>query len=203
MDYLKQAIFIFLVVAGLATAAETFTDKRDFGSDGLLWQYESQAWTQNKSVNWIHSLAGFENSASVTKATLPIDAAGVDDPWWSKKSGSHPNPFAMSNGQKFGLLNKSAKGYEVCNSEDILDSAANYSDFKNRSRWNSHSAGYYSRRNGPKYGGGVRVDDAKYPDFCDPSPVPPAAVPSPSAILLAGLGTAFVGVLRNRKIKLA
>lgn len=200
MDYLRQAMLIFLVGAGLATAAETFTDKRDFGSDGLLWNYESQAWTQNKSVNWIHSLAGFENSASVTKATLPIDTSRLEDPWWGKKSG--PNPFAMSNGQKFGLLNKGSNGYEVSDSGNILDSAV-YSDFKNRSRWNSHSAGYYSRRNGPKYGDGIPVDDSKYPDFCDPSPVPPATVPTPSAILLAGLGTAFVGVLRNRKLRLA
>lgn len=195
MKHVRRVIVIFLVVAGLAGAAETFTEKHDFGNDGLLWDYGSQAWTDNQSVTWIHTLSGFNSSTSVTKATLPINSSGVEDDW------SNSNAIQAFSGQKLAFLKGASTGFEVLPPQDIINAYTNDSgDFQSgRYRGNSHNRSYSTRRDYTKYGDGIPVDHPKYPEFCDPKPIPPAAVPAPSAILLAGLGTTVVGLLRSRK----
>ena len=199
MDYLKQIVLIVLTVAGSAGAAETFTDNFDFGSDGLLWKYESQAWTDNQSVTWIHTLAGFDSSATITRATLPITASGTDNVWQAKNGQVKGNVFALSNGQKLGLLKGSSNGFDVQGSQEIADSVANAAGFTKSRSWGNAYGRYNGTRQGPKYGDTIPGDGTQFPDLTDSKLIPPATVPAPSAVLLAGLGTAVVGLLRNRK----
>lgn len=204
MNYLKQVFVIFLIGAGVAGAAETFTDKHDFGNDGLLWDYGSQTWTENKSVTWIHTLSGFSSSNAVTKATLPGNASGADEWWANQTKNTFKGEQQTFKGQGLSFVKGTSNGFNTLPPKDMINSfTSDSAGFQSGQYYwkNSHNKHYLTNgTKGTKLGGGTSpIDDSKFPEFCDPKPIPPATVPAPSAVLLAGLGTAFVGLLRSRK----
>lgn len=190
MKYLTAITLIFLIAIGLAGAGETFRDSYDFGSDGLLWDYHSQAWTDNTSVSWIHALAGFDSSASVTKGSLPIQNPGMHGAWKT-----NDGDYSL-NGVRLGLSNGTYGGLVLLPLKDMVDSTASISDgFPNhRFRWNSHHHGHALR-----YVNRIPVvtPDGLYPD---PKPVLPSPVPGPSAIIIGSIGICLVGWLRKRSV---
>lgn len=196
MKYLKGIALTFFIAVGLANAGETFRGNHDFGNDGLLWDYQSQTWTDNKSVSWIHTLAGFNNSASVTKACLPIDSFGMNDGWHANQE---PSGFkGIFNGQTFGLLKGQPGGFDVLPLQDMIDFGSNDSaGFRNGHYRGNSYPNNYPRRNDVAGEDGFPGDDPGCPIF-DPTPIPPAAVPTPSAIILGSIGIFFVGWLRKR-----
>jgi hypothetical protein len=193
MKYLTGTTLIFFIAVGLAGAGETFRETRDFGSDGLLWDYHSQAWTDNQSVNWIHTLAGFDSGTSVTKGALPIHSAGMNGAW---SSNGKAVPFK---GNKLGLSKATFKGFDVLSLKDMVDSENSVPSSLPRGRfwWNSND-----HSNGPKYGHPIRVGNYPIPGICDPNPISPSPspVPAPSAIVIGSIGICLVGWLRKRSV---
>lgn len=183
MKYLTGTALIFFIAVGLAGAGETFRETRDFGSDGLLWDYRSQAWTDNQSVSWIHTLAGFDSGASVTQGELPIHSAGMNGAW---SSNGKPN---LMNGNKLGLSKGTFKGFDVLSLKDMIDSETSVSGNVPRGRFWGNPP---DTNNNPR--------NPRIPGTCDPNPVSPSPVPAPSAIVIGSIGICLVGWLRKRAI---
>ncbi len=199
--YLKITLLLsFSLLIVFAEAGETFTETRDFGSDGLLWNYKPQKWTDNASVSWIHTLSGFQSSNSVTTASLPITS--VDNNFYSRVF-----PRASKEFQPAVVTSRRASVLAYSQTEQFSSAPGNNDYFgSRRSSW--YRAGLRGRRGGGGYGYGKDPDDPLILlsdttggfDDCDkPSSVPPATVPAPGAIVLAGIGTVLVGFLRHRK----
>jgi hypothetical protein len=166
MKYLTAITLIFFIAVGLAGAGETFRESHDFGSDGLLWDYHSQAWTDNTSVSWIHTLAGFDSSASITKGSLPVP------------------------GNKLGFSDRTSGGFSAVPLKNMVDSTASISgDFPNhRFGWNS-----YHNNHGRRYANRIPMGTPNFLYPCDPKPVLPSPVPAPSAIIIGSIGICLVG----------
>lgn len=195
MKTLTRSIFILIFTIGVAGAGETFSGTHNFGSDGLLWNYKSQQWTDNDSVNWIHTLSEFENSNSVTTASLPIQGKSRNTGWPFSDTRNDPDSFKSFPGRSGSVLPQSR-------SERFEYDSESQSDFN---KWEYPSNGFSgkNKRNSNVY---LNQDGSKdYPsnpgnfDTCYPPSVPPATVPAPGAIILAGIGTVLVGLLRRKE----
>lgn len=190
----RIAVLFFCVTGSLGVAGETFTGLRDFGSDGLLWKYQSQTWTDNQSVSWIHTLAGFNNSSSLTEGTLPIEQRGGKYGWYG--NGRNSRTFSFGRPQT-GFSRGGVESFSPLPQGDMIDSVEDsVTDF---SFQNGNGRYYRGGSDGWRYSGSNDYPGPPYDCTPGPAPVPPANVPAPSAIILAGLGTLFVGFLRGRK----
>lgn len=184
-------------------AAETFTDIYNFGSDGILWDVESNSWKDNSSVSWTHYTQGFDSSTQIAQATLTIKGHGIDNVWWDRDrdGGYEQMDFVTVSfmGQTLGQLqgntttfnlppslitNEMGANAEITFQNDLYDKGDHMIDFD----W--HDA--------------VWLDESFLEVFPNTvstaSPiVPVTAVPAPGALILAGIGTIIVGTLRRRK----
>lgn len=194
MKYLTGTALIFFIAVGLAGAGETFRETRDFGSDGLLWEYRSQAWTDNQSVSWIHTLAGFDSGASVTQGELPIHSAGMNGAW---SSNGKPN---LMNGNKLGLSKGTFKGFDVLSLKDMIDSENSVSGNVPRGRFWGNPHGPNKKR--PIYWPQIPGENPSIPEFFGPNPISssPSPVPAPSAVIIGSIGICLVGWLRKRAV---
>lgn len=190
MKYLKGITLIFFIAVGWVSAGETFRETHDFGNDGLLWDYRSQTWTDNKSVSWMHTLTGFNNSASITKASLPVIGFGADDDWWSNKNPytCKDNAGGFFNGQKYSLLKGKSSGFDVLPPQKMMHFFNGSADISKGHSWGKPHGDHYPGCNPPEC-----PDDP-----FGPTPIPPVTVPAPSAVILGSIGIFLVGWLRKR-----
>jgi hypothetical protein len=182
-------------------AAETFMDIHTFGNEGLLWDYENQQWASHSSVEWTHELAGFDDSAEVTSATLTIDGCGIENVWWNLGDGRYEQMDWVTvslNGVELGQMGGNESTFdllaagvdiesvmlgnaEITFSNDVIKLCDGYAI-----DWDWHDAVYLKTST-------LNVEIGDY--IATGTPV----VPVPGAFLLAGFGTILVGTLRRRK----
>jgi hypothetical protein len=202
-----KALWMCLIfaVAGLpCLAAETISDTHYFGTDGILWDYESKNWTDNPSVSWTHTLNGL-GDFEVTAATLTIDGSGIDNVWWDfdGDGGYEQTDYVMVSfmDQELGRLTGNSTTFsltpgliaavtnanaEITFQNDLLTLQGWCEDYVVDFDWKDSVLLKSSTLS-------VTFDQL----YGNPGPV---AVPVPGALVLAGLGTTLVGVLRRRKI---
>lgn len=199
--YRSSIVTLLFLVVGFAGAAETFTGTQDFGNDGLLWDYKPQNWTDNASVAWVDTLTGFEGSNSVATSPLPLNIALKKRYTGTFLNGSDdPQPAAMASGQAGVLAYSSTEPflYMPENSSNSSKQRSAWGRFRWKSKpgWSFDGSNFASSTSA-QFSLPETTGDT-YGDFYRPN-VPPATVPAPGAIILAGIGTVLVGFLRHRK----
>ncbi|MBC8393744.1 MAG: hypothetical protein H8E17_14400 [Deltaproteobacteria bacterium] len=206
MDRIKIFTLIMLLVCvGLAGAAQTFTDTHYFGSDGLLWDYENQSWTDNTSVSWTHTLNGFDGTCDVTAAALTITGCGIDNVWWDfdGDGGYEKTDYVMVTfmDQELGLLSGNSTTFNLLGYSDLVDTVTSanaeitfQNDLFTFQGWCRDYVVDFD------WSDSVYLSSSTLSVTCDLSSTPNSVVvPAPGAILLAGIGMTFVGFLRKHK----
>lgn len=174
-------------------AVETLTDTCKFGHEGILWDYENDSRTDNTSVFWTHSLDGLSNCTQVTQATLTIEGRGIDNVQKGFRGDRRDEPrdevIVTFMGQTLGPLEGNSTTFDL--SPSLIESAMNVNseiafqnDLKDK---NGVQRGFDRRDSIMLKKATLTVTNA------------PATVPVPGALLLSGVGTLLVGVLRRRR----
>jgi len=182
------------VVALPCMAAETFTDTYNFGTDGILWDSESDCWTDNSSVSWAHYIEGLED-CQITQATLTIEGSGIDNVWWDLDGdgGYEQTDFVTVSfmGQTLGQLQGNSTTFDL--SPSLIASAMN-ADAEITFQNDLIDEGCYILDF--DWEDSVWLKNATLTVVAE---CPSAVVPAPGALILAGIGTILVGTLRRRK----
>jgi len=181
-------VCLILGVAGLPCLAAETISTYSFGSEGVLWDFESGYWTDNTSVSWTQTLDGLDNGCEITKATLTIDGCGIDNVWWDfDGDGGYEKTDYVDiwfGSEHLGQMSGNSETFEL--------SAVNLDDL-------SGDATITFREDGGRCIDFDWVDSVYLKSATLSVTYNPVAVPVPGALVLAGLGTVLVGALRRRK----
>lgn len=199
---------LFYVVWGTLTlpciAAETFTDTVHFKRGRVLWDAKTRCSADQSSLEWAHSLDGIGDEIEITRATLSIQRRGGRGPgargrgprnvsWDMAYDGGYGQAEVFLGGEPIGQLQGDVTTFDVPPSQvdSVLSAQTAVSLQNNTSSDHSRFPGF-GRRNA------AWLKSSTLEIVYENAPV---AVPAPSALILAGVGTMVVGALRHRKVK--
>lgn len=201
MKTLWVCVFLGVVVIP-CFAAETLTNTCTFGREGKLWDYEDGYGTDHSSVSWTQDIAGFQSGGEITEATLTFTGIGIDNVrrGRDKDYGYEQTDCVtiMLNGQTLGQLTGNTTTFQVSSAllSDTLDFSADIT-FQN-----DQLVGRRGRMRDVDWRDLIRLHgvtlDVVYQNPTAEISTPPVSVPAPGALMLAGIGTLVVGILRRR-----
>lgn len=186
-------------------AAETLTSTCSFGREGKLWDRELNGRRDNLSLSWTHTLAGLGSGTQVTEATLTFTGIGINNVTGGlDRDRSYEQTDVVTvtfMGQTLGQLTGNTTTFQI--SPTLITEAMNADAeiaFQNDVR-----TGKRSRMRDIDWRDLIRLTNVTLnvvtqssPGVQDVPTTPPVGVPAPGALVLAGIGTLLVGMLRRR-----
>ncbi len=203
MKSIKWVTVMFLVAAGLAGAAQTFTDTYNLGQTG------SRGPGSNHLIGITpfpvnHALNGFTRGHTIVDAALSIEGLSANHVCWRFEQNRLPQPNDDYNGligQKQGILMEHPYRFHLQPYQAMIQSMSDASTGSSLKRHTiGGGSGFYSLNddNGPQPRIPTLDPVGPLSPFKDPMMIPPSTVPAPSAVVLGSIGIILVGWLRKR-----